>query len=97
MVLEIAEVIVKAGHEQAFIGSVRQGQALFMETEGYISHELRQSLEEPTRFVLLVQWASLEAHTVNFRESDRFPRWRGYISGHFAEPPKVQHFIRHEV
>jgi heme-degrading monooxygenase HmoA len=92
MILEVAEVHVQEGHEAAFIEAVRQGQYLFMQTPGYIRHELRQSIEEPTRFLLLIHWETLEAHTVDFRQSDRFPQWREYISPHFAQPPFVQHF-----
>lgn len=92
MILEMAEVKVKPGSEAAFIAAVEQGQHLLIGTPGYIKHELQQSIEEPTRFFLLVTWETLEAHTLNFRESDRFPQWREYIGPHFAQAPHVQHF-----
>jgi heme-degrading monooxygenase HmoA len=92
MVLEMAEFYIQVGQEADFIAAVGQGQALFMSSEGYIRHSLQQSIEDPTRFVLLIEWDSVEAHNVGFRESDRFPQWRALISPHFAKPPFVQHF-----
>ena len=42
--------------------------------------------------MLLVEWEDLEAHTVGFRESERFARWREIIGPFFDGPPKVEHF-----
>jgi heme-degrading monooxygenase HmoA len=92
MILEIAEVHVTPGSESAFIAAVTAGQHLFMQTPGYLRHQLQQSIEEPTRFMLLIEWETIESHTVGFRESERFPQWREYISPHFAKAPLVQHF-----
>jgi quinol monooxygenase YgiN len=42
--------------------------------------------------VLQVQWASLEAHTVGFRQSPAFAQWREVIGPFFQSPPNVEHF-----
>ena len=42
--------------------------------------------------MLLVEWESVQAHTENFRNSDRFPQWRGHIGPFFATPPTVEHY-----
>jgi heme-degrading monooxygenase HmoA len=52
---------------------------------------MTHGIESPTRFVLLVEWESLEAHQA-FRDSDRFAVWRSGIGPHFAGPPLVEHF-----
>ena len=52
---------------------------------------MTQCIETPTRFVLLVEWDSVEAHEQNFRASDRFAAWRGAIGPFFAQPPHVEH------
>jgi heme-degrading monooxygenase HmoA len=53
---------------------------------------MTRGIESPSRFVLLVEWDSVQAHTENFRNSDRFPQWRGHIGPFFAAPPTVEHF-----
>jgi quinol monooxygenase YgiN len=54
---------------------------------------MTRGVETPTRFVLLVEWDSIEAHLENFRDSDRFPQWRALIGPYFDGAPQVEHFI----
>jgi quinol monooxygenase YgiN len=53
---------------------------------------MTRGVETPDRFVLLVEWDSVDAHVQNFRETDRFDQWRGLIGPFFAGPPRVEHF-----
>ena len=41
--------------------------------------------------MLLIEWESVEAHNVGFRESDRFPLWRALIGPFFDGDPRVEH------
>ena len=90
-VLEVALVDVLPGAEEAFAQAYRQGRELVSGTPGFRSLRMTQGVETPTRFVLLVEWDSVEAHQ-GFRDSDRFPQWRGHIGPHLAGPPHVEHF-----
>jgi len=93
MILEVAEVHIKADTGEAFAEAVQQSIKDYISvTDGYISAELQRSIEDPTRFLLMIQWETLEAHTVNFRQSARFDKHRALISPFFAEAPFVQHF-----
>jgi heme-degrading monooxygenase HmoA len=59
---------------------------------GYHSHELRRCLEAPGRYLLLVHWQRLEDHTVGFRQSAEYQRWRALLH-HFYDPfPTVEHY-----
>ena len=91
MVLEIADFAIKAGNEDAFVAAVREGLPLIAATPGFRSARMTRSIESPSRFVLLIEWDSLEAHTEDFRTSDRFPRWRALIGPHFDGDPVVEH------
>jgi quinol monooxygenase YgiN len=52
---------------------------------------MTQGVETPTRFVLLVEWESVEAHEA-FRASEAFGAWRAHVGPHFAGPPQIEHF-----
>lgn len=91
MVLEVALIDVKPGSEAAFAVDHRAGRQLVEDTPGFRSFRMTQGVETPTRFVLLVEWDSVEAHQA-FRDSDRFPQWRALIGPHFATAPHVEHF-----
>jgi heme-degrading monooxygenase HmoA len=53
---------------------------------------MTHGIESPHRFVLLVEWDSVEAHLQNFRATERYVQWRELIGDFFANPPLVEHF-----
>ena len=61
-------------------------------TEGCRSVRMTRGIETPKRFVLMVEWDSVETHEKNFRETERFKAWRSAIGPYFAEAPRVEHF-----
>ena len=92
MVLELALIDVTPGSEQAFAAAYAQAKELVGDTPGCRSMRMTRGVETPTRFVLLVEWDSVEDHQV-FRDSDRFPQWRALIAPHFVAPPQVEHYV----
>jgi len=49
-------------------------------------------LEKQNRYVLLVYWETLEAHTVGFRGSKQYQEWKKLLH-HFYDPfPIVEHY-----
>ncbi len=91
MVLEIAQIDVKPGMEQAFENAVAQAVPLFRRAKGCESVKLVRSIEQPARYRLLVRWQTLENHTVDFRGSPDFQQWRALAGPCFAAPPDVEH------
>lgn len=90
-VLEIAQFDVKSGMEQEFEEGVRKAAPLFRRAKGCGSMKLLRSVEKQSRYRLFVQWATLENHTVDFRESADFQAWRQLVGHCFAAPPEVEH------
>lgn len=93
MVLEVALIDVRPGAEDAFSAAYAEGRSILSGTPGCQSVRMTQGIESPSRFVLLVEWDSVEAHEKNFRETERFDQWRALIGPHFAGPPSVEHFL----
>jgi heme-degrading monooxygenase HmoA len=91
MVTEIADFTVLADKQEQFADAVREGLRHVSDTPGFRSARLTRSIETPTRFVLLIEWDSVEAHTVGFRESENFGRWRGIVGPFFDGAPTVEH------
>lgn len=93
MVLEIAEFNIQPGQEEDFVAAFREARPLVEATEGFRSARMTRGIESSSTFVLLVEWDTLEAHTQNFRKSDRYPRWRALIGPYFAGDPVVRHSV----
>lgn len=92
MILEIAMLSVLEGQESAFEAAMAKAAPVIAGSPGYLGHELQRCLETPGRFVLLVRWQTLEAHTVGFRQSPAFGEWRQIVGPYFGEPPVVEHY-----
>jgi heme-degrading monooxygenase HmoA len=91
MVVEVADIAVRPGTEDEFIAAYLGVRDLVAGTPGCRSVRMTRGIESPARFVLLVEWDSVEAHEQEFRGSDRFDKWRAAIGPFFAAPPNVQH------
>ena len=92
MILEAAQIQVKSGEEAAFEVAMRRAAPVIAGAAGYVSHEVQRCIETPGRYLLLVRWETLEAHTVGFRGSPAFAEWRAIIGGFFASAPMVEHY-----
>ena len=76
----------------AFEAAFSEAQAIISSMPGYLSHELQHCLEQESRYVLLVRWTHLEAHTEGFRGSPEYEQWRSLLH-HFYDPfPTVEHY-----
>ena len=91
MILEIAQIDVKAGMEDEFEAGVRKAAPVFKRAKGCKSLTLQRSAEKPSRYRLFVQWETLENHTVDFRGSEDFKEWRTCVAHCFAGTPEVEH------
>jgi heme-degrading monooxygenase HmoA len=94
MILEIADIRIQPGLQAAFEKAAQHGlSTVFPKAKGFRGHEVRHSIESPERYVLLLQWDTLEDHTVGFRGSPLYSEWRGLVAEFFAQPPFVEHFV----
>jgi quinol monooxygenase YgiN len=92
MVLEVAVIEVVPGAEQGFSDAYRGIRDVLISTPGCRSARMTRGVESPSRFVLLVEWDSVEAHEQEFRGTERFTRWRAAIGPFFTSPPDIGHF-----
>ena len=92
MILEVATLDVRAGQEEAFEATFKKALPIITGMQGYLSHQLRRCIENPSRYIFLVEWAKLEAHTQGFRGSPQYQEWRALLH-HFYDPfPTVEHY-----
>jgi heme-degrading monooxygenase HmoA len=92
MILEVAKLNVRAGEDSAFESAFRRASPIIASTPGYLGHELHRCMEVEHQYLLLVQWQTLEDHTVGFRGSSEYQQWKDLLH-HFYEPfPVVEHY-----
>lgn len=92
MILEVAILDVKPGQTEGFEHAFSEARTIISSMKGYISHQLQKCLEKPNRYILLVNWDTLEDHTQGFRTSAEYQEWRRLLH-HFYDPfPEVEHY-----
>lgn len=92
MILEVAILDIIPGREADFEQAFQTASTIIAEIPGYISHQLQRCVEKENRYILLVQWQTLEAHTIGFRGSPRYQEWKKLLH-HFYDPfPTVEHY-----
>lgn len=92
MILEMAVLNVKPGRASEFEAAMQQARALIEASEGFQKMELRSCVERANRYLLLVWWDSVESHTVGFRKSERYKKWRTALHDFYDPFPTVEHY-----
>lgn len=93
MILELVDIRIKPGQQAEFQQALQRGlEQVISKAKGFQGYRINHGIESPDRFVLMFYWATLENHTVDFRESPAFAEWRGIVGPFFAAPPAVEHF-----
>ena len=92
MILEVAHLDVIPGKEDEFLEAFSTAKNIISSMQGYRKHELKRCVEKPGRFLLLVEWDTLEDHTEGFRQSREYQDWKRLLH-HFYNPfPEVEHY-----
>jgi len=92
MILEVAILNVKPNQKDEFEAAFDTAQKIISSMPGYVSHQLQKCIEKDNRYLLLVNWETLENHTVGFRQSKQYQQWRELLH-HFYDPfPEVEHY-----
>jgi heme-degrading monooxygenase HmoA len=91
MIFEMAQLEIYSGMESAFENGVTMAVPLFQRARGCHALQLLRSVEQPSRYTLMLTWDTVDDHMVYFRESEDFQEWRRLVGEFFASPPQVAH------
>jgi heme-degrading monooxygenase HmoA len=92
VILERAIFQVTPGSEADFEAAMDQAKDVISQSGGFQSFRLQRGIEQPSTYLLLIEWDTVEDHMQGFRESELFVRWRELIGPYFAAAPEVEHY-----
>ena len=93
MILEVADIRIQPGRQAEFDEAIERGlRTVISQAKGFKGWKVNKGIESPERYLLQIFWATLEDHTVGFREGPLFAQWRAIVGPFFAAPPVVEHF-----
>jgi quinol monooxygenase YgiN len=91
-ILEVAVLDLRGRHAPAFEAALSEAMPLIRRQPGCHSAEVRPCLENPQRYLLVVNWVDVAAHEEGFRRSEDYRRWRALLHGFYEPFPLVEHY-----
>lgn len=92
MIVERAEIPVAAGKEADFAAAMaNNGIAFLADAAGCSSARIGRGVENPGKFILLLEWDSVASHT-EFTKTPEFERFKALVGPFFAGAPSMEHF-----
>lgn len=92
MILEHAVLQIRPGQTTQFEAAFAQASPIIASIKGYRRHDLRRCIEDPNRYLLLVEWDALQDHTKGFRQSPQYQQWKTLLHHFYAPFPEVNHY-----
>lgn len=92
MIVEHAILQVRPGQSAKFEAAMAKARSLIAAQSGFQSIEVRPSSDDPTRYLLLVQWDRIESHRERFRQSDDYQQWRILLHDFYNPMPVVNYY-----
>ena len=92
MIIEHALLPVKRGREAGFERAFTEAKDIIAAMPGFGGLTLSRCVERPGTYLLLVEWDRLEDHTIGFRGSPEYQRWRALLHDFYDPFPEVEHY-----
>jgi len=92
LIVEHAILDVLPERAAEYEGALREAVPLMAATPGFIRMEVRPSMNKVGRYLLRVEWETLDAHTVAFRGSENYKRWSALLHPFYVPFPIVEHY-----
>ncbi|BAO75270.1 antibiotic biosynthesis monooxygenase family protein [Winogradskyella sp. PG-2] len=92
MILEVAILNIKKGQSQAFEIAFKTAEHFISAMKGYLNHTLKKCMEDDDKYILSVNWKTLEDHEIEFRTSDEYQKWKKLLHHFYESFPIVQHY-----
>jgi len=98
LILEIVKWDLKPNQEEEFESAFQKAQKILSDSHGYKSHQFQKCIEKPNRYILMVEWETLEDHTIGFQKSDAYQEYRSMLNQYYktgiAEKEHLLHSIQ---
>jgi quinol monooxygenase YgiN len=92
MVVEYIRYSVPEARHDEFVAAYRDASAELDASPHCLAYELSRCHEEPTSYVMRIEWDSLEGHLQGFRKSRDFPSFFAKVKPFFEQIQEMRHY-----
>lgn len=92
MVVEIIRYDVGAGREDEFEKAYGEAARFLSESENCLGYEVSRCVEEPSRYIVRIEWDSVKGHMEGFRKSRDFSKFFALARPFFDAIEEMRHY-----
>ena len=92
MVVEYIRYVIPADQAAAFENAYRDAGAILGADEHCLRHEVARGVENPERYVVRIEWDSVEGHEQGFRKSPAFGEFFALVKPFFDAIEEMTHY-----
>ncbi len=92
MTVEIIRYSVAAGREDEFEAAYGEAGRYLSESANCLGYEITRCVEEPSRYIVRIEWDSLEGHMDGFRKSRDFSKFFALARPFFDSIEEMRHY-----
>lgn len=92
MIVEYIRYIVPEPRRAAFEGAYDEAQSSLAASPHCLAYELSRCVEDPTRYVLRIEWDSADGHLQGFRKSAEFRSFLALVRPFVGNIEEMRHY-----
>ena len=92
MIVEYIRYTIEPGRADAFRQAYAEAAGILQADPRCLSYEIAQGLEEPTHFVVRIEWDSLEGHLDGFRKDPAFGGFFALVRPYVDDIEEMHHY-----
>jgi quinol monooxygenase YgiN len=95
MVVEYIRYVIAEDRSAEFEEAYRKASVVLDGDAHCLGYEVARGVEEPERFVVRIEWDSVEGHEQGFRASPRFGEFFAAVKPFFTQIEEMTHYSVH--
>ena len=92
MIVEYLRYTIDQARQAEFISDYQKGSVPLRSSEYCQDFELCQCVEDPTKFIIRIQWSSPDDHLKGFRGSTEFKEFFAHIKPYLEDIEEMRHY-----
>ncbi len=92
MIVEYVRYEIPADRARAFLDAYRDAGLELRGSPHCLRYEVTQCSEEPTSFVVRIEWDSVDGHMKGFRKEPSFPSFFAKVKPFFDQIVEMRHY-----
>ena len=92
MVIEIIRYTIDDGQENAFEEAYGQARKYLEDSPHCLSYQTTRCVEEPNRYIVRIEWDSMDGHLKGFRQGPEFRQFFALVRPYFNSIDEMQHY-----